>query len=50
MNAHLPITGWRGKTLDFPRGMETLLLLRLEREGEVGRGRETGGGEEVENF
>ena len=39
-----------GRTLDFPRGREPWLLLGLEREGEVRRGREKGGGEEVEIF
>ena len=39
-----------GRTLDFPRGSEPLLLLRLEREGKVGMGRKKGGGEEVETF
>ena len=39
-----------GRTLDFPRGREPWLLLGLEREGEVGKGREKGGGEEVEIF
>ena len=39
-----------GKTLDFPQGREPRLLLGLEREGEVGRRREKGGGKEVEIF
>ena len=37
--------GW---TLDFQRGREPLLLLGLERKGEVGREREKRGREEVE--
>ena len=39
-----------GRTLDFPRGREPGLLLGLEKKGEVGRGRNKGGREEVEIF
>ena len=50
LDAHLYRPGWRGRTLDFPWGREPWLLLGLEREGMVGRGREKGGREEVEIF
>ena len=36
--------------MDFPWGREPWLFLRLEREAEVGRGKEKEGGEEVEIF
>ena len=39
-----------GRILDFPWGREPWLLLELEMEREGGRGREKGGGEEVEIF
>ena len=50
MDAHLYRPVWSGEDLGLPMGQGTLLLLRLEREGKVGRGREKGGGEEVEIF
>ena len=52
MDAHLYRPGWCGEDLGLPMEQGTLTALRTREggEGEVGRGREKGGGEEVEIF
>ena len=42
--------GWRGEDLGLPMGEGTLTALRTGEGGGGGRGREMGGGEEVEIF
>ena len=50
MDAHLSRPGWMGEDLQLPMGQETLTALKTEEAGREGRGREKGGGEEVEIF
>ena len=50
LDAHLPRPKRRVEDLGLPTGQGTLTALKTREGGEGKRGREKGGGEEVENF